>query len=75
MGIGTVFNFLGPLTNPARPVAAASGCADVPLAPVVAAVVGHGDRRGAVAPGGRGHCAVGGAGITRRRSPARRRSR
>ena len=28
MGIGTVFNFLGPLTNPARPVAAAVGCAD-----------------------------------------------
>ena len=28
MGIPTVFNFLGPLTNPARPVAAAIGCAD-----------------------------------------------
>ena len=28
MGIGTVFNFLGPLTNPARPVASAIGCAD-----------------------------------------------
>src|SRR3954451_5626566 len=27
LGIGTVFNFLGPLNNPARPVAAASGCA------------------------------------------------
>src|SRR3712207_7614895 len=27
LGIPTVFNFLGPLTNPARPVAAAIGCA------------------------------------------------
>ena len=39
MGIGTVFNFLGPLTNPARPVAAAIGCADVRMAPVLAAVL------------------------------------
>ncbi|MBM7804853.1 anthranilate phosphoribosyltransferase [Geodermatophilus bullaregiensis] len=39
MGIGTVFNFLGPLTNPARPVAAAVGCADVRMAPVLAAVL------------------------------------
>jgi anthranilate phosphoribosyltransferase len=39
MGIGTVFNFLGPLTNPARPVAAAVGCADPRMAPVMAAVL------------------------------------
>ena len=39
MGIATVFNFLGPLTNPARPVAAAIGCADIRMAPVLAAVV------------------------------------
>ncbi len=39
MGIGTVFNFLGPLTNPARPVAAAIGCADLRMAPVLAEVV------------------------------------
>ncbi|PRY50470.1 anthranilate phosphoribosyltransferase [Geodermatophilus tzadiensis] len=45
MGIGTVFNFLGPLTNPARPVAAAIGCADARMAPVLAAVVaGRGSR-------------------------------
>ena len=45
MGIGTVFNFLGPLTNPARPVAAAIGCADRHMAPVLAAVVaGRGSR-------------------------------
>jgi anthranilate phosphoribosyltransferase len=39
MGIGTVFNFLGPLTNPARPAAAAVGCADARMAPVLAAVL------------------------------------
>jgi anthranilate phosphoribosyltransferase len=45
LGIGTVFNFLGPLTNPARPVAAAIGCADLRMAPVLAAVLaGRGTR-------------------------------
>src|SRR5688572_28364188 len=45
MGIGTVFNFLGPLTNPARPVAAAVGCADSRMAPVMAEVLaGRGGR-------------------------------
>jgi anthranilate phosphoribosyltransferase len=39
LGIGTVFNFLGPLTNPARPVAAAIGCADSRKAPVMADVI------------------------------------
>ena len=39
MGIGTVFNFLGPLTNPARPAAAAIGCADRRMAPVMAEVL------------------------------------
>ncbi|RBY85517.1 anthranilate phosphoribosyltransferase [Blastococcus sp. TF02A-30] len=39
MGIATVFNFLGPLTNPARPVAAAIGCADLRMAPVLAGVL------------------------------------
>jgi anthranilate phosphoribosyltransferase len=39
MGIGTVFNFLGPLTNPARPAAAAIGCADARMAPVLAQVL------------------------------------
>ncbi|MGY2079470.1 anthranilate phosphoribosyltransferase [Modestobacter sp. SYSU DS0657] len=39
LGIGTVFNFLGPLTNPARPVAGAIGCADLRMAPVVAQVL------------------------------------
>jgi len=45
MGIRTVFNFLGPLTNPARPVAAAVGCADARMAPVLAEVLaGRGGR-------------------------------
>jgi anthranilate phosphoribosyltransferase len=45
MGIPTVFNFLGPLTNPARPVAAAIGCADARMAPVMADVLaGRGGR-------------------------------
>jgi anthranilate phosphoribosyltransferase len=39
MGIATVFNFLGPLSNPARPVAAAIGCADRRMAPVMADVL------------------------------------
>jgi anthranilate phosphoribosyltransferase len=39
LGIPTVFNFLGPLTNPSRPVAAAVGCADRRMAPVMAEVL------------------------------------
>jgi len=38
IGIGTVFNFLGPLINPARPAANAVGCADPRMAPVMAGV-------------------------------------
>ncbi len=48
MGIGTVFNFLGPLVNPARPVAVAIGCADARMAPVLAAVLAHRGSRGLV---------------------------
>ncbi len=39
MGIPTVFNFLGPLTNPAQTRAAAVGCADLRMAPVLAGVL------------------------------------
>lgn len=39
LGIRTVFNFLGPLANPARPSATMLGCADVDLAPVMADVL------------------------------------
>ncbi|WP_370249994.1 anthranilate phosphoribosyltransferase [Nocardioides sp.] len=38
LGIGTTFNFLGPLTNPARPAAQAIGCADLRMAPIMAGV-------------------------------------
>ncbi len=38
LGIGTTFNFLGPLTNPTRPGAQAIGCADRRMAPVMANV-------------------------------------
>ncbi|MEE6260531.1 anthranilate phosphoribosyltransferase [Plantactinospora sonchi] len=38
MGVPTVFNFLGPLTNPARPGSGAVGCFDPRMATVVAEV-------------------------------------
>src|SRR5205823_13154257 len=39
LGVGTVFNFLGPLCNPAQPAAQAVGCADSRMAPVMAGVL------------------------------------
>jgi len=39
LGIPTVFNILGPLTNPAQPSSALVGCANERLAPVVAEVL------------------------------------
>jgi anthranilate phosphoribosyltransferase len=44
LGIATTFNFLGPLSNPARAGAQAIGCADPRMAPVMAGVFA---RRGA----------------------------
>lgn len=38
LGIGTAFNFLGPLTNPAQPTYAAVGVADARVAPLIAGV-------------------------------------
>jgi anthranilate phosphoribosyltransferase len=38
MGVPTAFNFLGPLTNPAQPRAAAVGCADQRMAGIIAEV-------------------------------------
>jgi anthranilate phosphoribosyltransferase len=38
LGIGTVFNLLGPLTNPAQPTYAAVGVADARTAPLLAGV-------------------------------------
>ncbi len=39
LGVPTVFNALGPLTNPAQPTAAAVGVADPRLAPILAGVL------------------------------------
>jgi anthranilate phosphoribosyltransferase len=38
LGVGTTFNFLGPLAHPAKPEAQAIGCADPAMAPVMAGV-------------------------------------
>lgn len=38
LGIGTTFNFLGPLSNPVRPAAQAIGVADATMAPIMAEV-------------------------------------
>jgi anthranilate phosphoribosyltransferase len=38
LAVPTVFNFLGPLCNPAQPTSAAIGCADRRMAPVMAEV-------------------------------------
>ncbi|HEY6565936.1 MAG TPA: anthranilate phosphoribosyltransferase [Actinomycetota bacterium] len=37
--VPTVFNYLGPLTNPARPVAQAVGCSDARMLPLMAEVL------------------------------------
>ncbi|WP_372594116.1 anthranilate phosphoribosyltransferase [Actinotalea sp.] len=52
LGVPTAFNVLGPLTNPARPAAAAIGCPDARLAPLMAGVLA---RRGVSAVVFRGH--------------------
>ena len=46
LGVGTTFNLLGPLANPARPAAQAIGCADARMAPLMAGVYA---RRGVAA--------------------------
>ncbi|CCI52876.1 anthranilate phosphoribosyltransferase [Nostocoides jenkinsii] len=48
LGVGTVFNALGPLTNPAQPTYAAVGVADLALAPLMAGVFANRGRRAAV---------------------------
>jgi anthranilate phosphoribosyltransferase len=39
LGIPSVFNFVGPLTNPAQPAVMALGCADLRMAPLMAGVL------------------------------------
>ena len=48
LGIGTAFNVLGPLTNPAQPTYAAVGCADARMAPLLAGVFAGRGRDAAV---------------------------
>lgn len=43
LGVATVFNFLGPLTNPARPAAQAVGVSDARMCPVLAGVLAQRD--------------------------------
>ena len=52
LGIGTVFNMLGPLTNPAQPTYAAVGVADVRVAPLMAGVFAARGREAVVFRGG-----------------------
>ncbi len=54
LGIPTTFNVLGPLTNPAQPVAQAVGVADVRMAPLLAGVFAGRGQRGLVVHGGDG---------------------
>lgn len=48
LGVPTTFNFLGPLANPARPVAHAVGVADARMAPLTAGVFAARGARGLV---------------------------
>jgi len=48
LGVGTVFNLLGPLTNPAQPTYAAVGVADARTAPLIAGVFAGRGRAAAV---------------------------
>ncbi|MHB1010068.1 MAG: anthranilate phosphoribosyltransferase [Propionibacteriaceae bacterium] len=54
LGIATVFNFLGPLANPARPVGQAVGVADERMAALMAGVLAARGNRGLVFHGGDG---------------------
>lgn len=54
LGIPTTFNFLGPLANPAQPVAQAVGVADVRMAGLMAEVFAGRGNQGLVVHGGDG---------------------
>lgn len=51
LGVPTFFNFLGPLSNPARPAAQAIGCANERIAPVLAQVLANRGTTGMVSRG------------------------
>lgn len=48
LGVGTAFNFLGPLTNPAQPTYAVVGSADARMAPLIAGVFANRGKDAAV---------------------------
>ena len=54
LGIPTTFNFLGPLANPAQPVATALGVADASMAPLLASELASRGRTGLVFRGSDG---------------------
>lgn len=54
LGVQTTFNFLGPLANPARPIAQAIGVADPRMAELMAGVLTRRGNRGLVFYGGDG---------------------
>ncbi len=54
LGIPTTFNFLGPLANPAQPLAQAVGVSDVRMAPLMAGVFAARGNQGLVVHGGDG---------------------
>jgi anthranilate phosphoribosyltransferase len=54
LGIPTTFNVLGPMANPAQPVAQAVGVADARMAPLMAGVFAERGHRGLVVHGGDG---------------------
>ena len=54
LGVQTTFNFLGPLSNPARPLGQAVGVANAQLAPTMAGVFAARGNRGLVFNGGDG---------------------
>jgi anthranilate phosphoribosyltransferase len=54
LGVPTIFNFLGPLANPARPSASAIGVADERMAALMAQVIAGRGHRGLVFHGGDG---------------------
>jgi anthranilate phosphoribosyltransferase len=54
LGIPTIFNFLGPLANPAQPIAQAVGVADARMAELMAGVFAARGNQGLVVHGGDG---------------------